>query len=142
MPDNRANAIASIPPANATLRRRGTGFDGWRALTRRTAQVHHDRTTRMPSVGSGSNVQPSSRFWSVGPSVGAGPWAKTGDAGSAVVTVAPAIPRTAASHERDLRFGVIDRAVMPITRIVPRRPLTRVRRGGRHRTVRRRSALS
>src|SRR5690349_22006658 len=108
-----------MPPANATVRRRGTGFDGWSAFTRRTAQIHQDTATRMPSVGSGSNVQPSSRFWSVGPSVGAGPWAKTGEARSVVATVAPTTPRTAASHERDLRFGVIDRAVMPITRIVP-----------------------
>ncbi len=68
MPDISANARATIaaderdrPPA------RDAGWPGWAASTRRTAQRHHDRARRRsPSVGSGSKVQPNSRFAGVG----------------------------------------------------------------------------
>ena len=60
IPETSAKASAVIPARKATVRRRGTGFPGCAALTRRTAHSHQPTATAMPRVGSGSNDQPSS----------------------------------------------------------------------------------
>src|SRR5688500_1137821 len=77
MPDSSAKANAVRPAANATDRRTGTGFAGGAAFTRRIAHHHQTPATAMPSVGSGSNVQPSRSVAADGGSEGTGPWAAT-----------------------------------------------------------------
>src|SRR5687767_5142442 len=88
MPESRAKASAVRPAANATDRRTGTGFDGCAAFTRRTAHHHQTPATTMPSVGSGSNVQPSKSVVADGGSAGTGPWAAT-DVAAASQPIAP-----------------------------------------------------
>src|SRR5688572_5361591 len=113
MPDSRAKARADRPAANATDRRTGTGFAGCAAFTRRTAHHHQTAAPAMPSVGSGSNVQPSRSVAADGGSAGPGPWAATAVAAASQQT-AP-IPIIGPTPRRS--FGRV-----LIARIVARTP--------------------
>ena len=73
IPDSRATASANMPARNAAVRRRGTGLPGCAASTRRTAHSHHTIVAAIPSVGSGSKVQPRRSDAGVGGSLGIGP---------------------------------------------------------------------
>src|SRR5258705_714419 len=86
MPEINANASASIPARNATVRRRGTGFVGWARSTWRTAHTHQVTIAAMASVGIGSQVQPNNSAAAVGGSVGTGPLARTGPAAATTAT--------------------------------------------------------
>ena len=73
MPDSSAMASATMPAAKAADRRRGTGFAGCAASTRRTASHQASEATAMAIVGSGSNVQPRRIDAASGGVAGAGP---------------------------------------------------------------------